>query len=75
MRALRLGTHQAAVEIKLFLRDRAAVVFILLLPVILLGIFGSVFTWTVAVTGWSASGTPPSIFETLQAADTSSPGP
>ena len=62
---LALGLRQGAMEIKQFLRTREAVVFTMLFPVILIVIFGSVFTQEIVpgvrftqyfVTGMIASG-------------------
>ncbi|MTB29223.1 MAG: ABC transporter permease, partial [Actinobacteria bacterium] len=46
--ALSLGIRRGGLEIKQFSRQRESVVFTLLFPVILLVIFGSVFTDTIA---------------------------
>jgi ABC-2 type transport system permease protein len=63
--ALRLGAHRGVLEIKQFLRNRAAVVFTLLFPVLLLVIFGAIFRQSIApgvrltqyfVTGMIAAG-------------------
>lgn len=60
-----LGARQGGIEIKQFLRSREAVVFTMLFPVLLLVIFGAVFTQEIApgvtfrqyfVTGMIASG-------------------
>jgi len=64
-RALRLGLAQGVVELKQFTRSREAVVFTMLFPVMLIVIFGSIFTWEIApgirftqyfVTGMMAAG-------------------
>ena len=49
--ALSLGIRRGGLEIKQFSRQRESVVFTLLFPVILLVIFGSVFTDTIAPNG------------------------
>ncbi|MSV39984.1 MAG: ABC transporter permease, partial [Actinobacteria bacterium] len=46
--AISLGIRRGGLEIKQFSRQRESVVFTLLFPVILLVIFGSVFTDTIA---------------------------
>jgi len=60
-----LGARQGGIEIKQFLRSREAVVFTMLFPVLLLAIFGAIFTQEIApgvtlrqyfVTGMIASG-------------------
>jgi ABC-2 type transport system permease protein len=62
---LDLGRRQGGIEIKQFLRSREAVVFTMLFPVLLIVIFGSIFTGTIApgvtftqylVTGMIAAG-------------------
>lgn len=64
-RALRMALAQGVVELKQFTRSREAVVFTLLFPVLLIVIFGSIFTWEIApgirftqyfVTGMMAAG-------------------
>lgn len=46
--ALAIGFHRGSLEIKQFFRQRESVVFTLLFPLILLAIFGSVFSNTIA---------------------------
>ncbi|WP_166348566.1 ABC transporter permease [Phytoactinopolyspora limicola] len=41
--ALRIGLARAALELKVFFRESAAVVFVFLLPIVLLGVFALVF--------------------------------
>lgn len=65
MNALRLGLAQGIVELKQFSRGREAVVFTLLFPILMIVIFGSIFTWDIVpgvrftqyfVTGMIAAG-------------------
>jgi ABC-2 type transport system permease protein len=74
VRALRLGLARGVVELKQFLRNRPSVVFTLLFPVLLLVVFGAVFTWDVApgvpmtryfLTGMLASGLVATGFQSL----------
>ena len=46
--ALSIGIQRGKLEIKQFMRQRESVVFTLLFPLILLAIFGSVFSNTIA---------------------------
>ena len=72
--AIRIGLHRGRIEIRQFLRQRESVVFTLLFPVLLLFIFGSVFTNSIApgvtfsqyfVAGMIASGLVNSGFQQL----------
>ena len=76
MNRLKLGLHQGALEVRQFMRSRESVVFTLLFPVVMIGIFGAIFTWEVApgsgvrmtqyfVTGMIASGLMGTAFQNL----------
>jgi ABC-2 type transport system permease protein len=48
---LLIGLHRGVLEIKQFLRSRESVVFTMLFPIVMIGIFGSIFTWNIDGTG------------------------
>jgi ABC-2 type transport system permease protein len=69
-----LGLRQGGLEIKQFLRSRESVVFTMAFPVILIFVFGSIFTWEIApgvrftqyfVTGMIAAGLLATSFQNL----------
>lgn len=54
--ALRLGVERAGVELKMFFRERDAVIFIFAYPIIMLAIFATVFGQDGATVGGDANG-------------------
>ncbi|MEU1876492.1 ABC transporter permease [Streptosporangium sp. NPDC020072] len=53
--AARLGLSRAAIETRMFLRERDAVIFVFSLPIILLAIFGAIFSGTLEGSGVSVA--------------------